>query len=194
VGADRAVRGRLGVVAPIWGWSLLVIAPAQACQVDMKEPRSRAGVLVSYSGMVVNAAAICLRLRRVISWQIFRRSQPREDGMQDTSRNAPNREVAGEVRPEQTDRREVLATIGRFAYVAPALALLAQPKFAHAGYGRGGGDDGGGSFGGGSGSSGGGSGSSGGGSSGGVSNVGGGNGGSQRHKRRRNGGGWWKVW
>ena len=71
--------------------------------------------------------------------------------MQDTSRNAPNREVAGEVRPEQTDpaRREVLATIGRFAYVAPALALLAQPKFAHAGYGRGGGD-GGGSFGGGS--------------------------------------------
>jgi hypothetical protein len=104
--------------------------------------------------------------------------------MQDTSRNTPNREVAGEVRPEQTDRREVLATIGRFAYVAPALALLAEPKFAHAGYGRGGGDDGG-SFGG----------SSGGGSSGGVSNIGGGNGGSNGRKRRHNGGGgWWKVW
>ena len=119
--------------------------------------------------------------------------------MQDTSRNAANREVAGEVRPEQTDRREVLATIGRFAYVAPALALLAQPKFAHAGYGRGGGDDGGsfgggdgGSFGGGDGGSSGGG--SGGGSSGGVSNVGGGNGGSQRHKRRRNGGSSWKFW
>ena len=69
--------------------------------------------------------------------------------MQDTSKSANDREVAGEVRPEQTDpaRREVLATIGRFAYVAPALALLAEPKFAHAGYGRGGGD-GGGSFGG----------------------------------------------
>jgi hypothetical protein len=118
--------------------------------------------------------------------------------MQDTSRNTPNREVAGEVRPEQTDRREVLATIGRFAYVAPALALLAEPKFAHAGYGRGGGDDGG-SFGGSSdgGSFGGGSsgGSSGGGSSGGVSNIGGGNGGSNGRKRRHNGGGgWWKVW
>ena len=114
--------------------------------------------------------------------------------MQDTSRNTPNREVAGEADPA---RREVLATIGRFAYVAPALALLAQPKFAHAGYGRGGGDEGGsfggdgGSFGGGDGgSSGGGS----GGSSGGVSNVGGGNGGSQRHKRRRNGGSSWKFW
>ncbi len=111
--------------------------------------------------------------------------------MQDTSRNAPNREVAGEVRPEQTDpaRREVLATIGRFAYVAPALALLAQPKFAHAGYGRGGGD-GGGSFGGGSTSGGDGGGTSSGGSSGGVvSNIGGGGtGASKGHKRRRNGG------
>jgi hypothetical protein len=107
--------------------------------------------------------------------------------MQDTSRNPDNREVASEVRPEQTDRREVLATIGRFAYVAPALALLAEPKFAHAGYGRGGGD-GGGSFGGdGGGSSGGG---------GGVSNVGGGGtSSSQRNKRRRNGGGsWFKFW
>ena len=109
--------------------------------------------------------------------------------MQDTSRNDPNREVAGEVRPEQTDpaRREVLATIGRFAYVAPALALLAQPKFAHAGYGRGGGDGGG--------SSGGSTGSSGGTSSGGVSNIGGGGTrASQGHKRRRNGGHSWKFW
>jgi hypothetical protein len=34
-------------------------------------------------------------------------------------------------------RREALAKIGRFVYVAPALALLAQPKGAQAGYGRG---------------------------------------------------------
>jgi hypothetical protein len=114
--------------------------------------------------------------------------------MQDTSRNSNNREVASEARPEQTDRREVLATIGRFAYVAPALALLAEPKFAHAGYGRGGGgggDGGGGSFGGGDAG-----GSSGGGSGGGVGNIGGGaTGGTQRHKRRKNGGGgWFKFW
>ena len=96
--------------------------------------------------------------------------------MQDTSRNDPNREVAGEVRPEQTDpaRREVLATIGRFAYVAPALALLAQPKFAHAGYGRGGGDGGGNS----GGNSGGSTGSSTGGSTGGTSSGGSSGGGS----------------
>jgi hypothetical protein len=43
-----------------------------------------------------------------------------------------------QVRPDEADpaRREVLATIGRFVYVAPALALLAQPKAAQAGYGR----------------------------------------------------------
>jgi hypothetical protein len=111
--------------------------------------------------------------------------------MQDTSRNSNDREVASEARPEHTDRREVLATIGRFAYVAPALALLAEPKFAHAGYGRGGGDSGG--DGGGGGSFGGGD---AGGSGGGVSNVGGGaTGGTQRHKRRKNGGGgWFKFW
>jgi hypothetical protein len=64
--------------------------------------------------------------------------------MQDTSHNATDREEAGEARSEQTApaRREVLATIGRFAYVAPALALLAEPRFAHAGYGRGGGKGG----------------------------------------------------
>ena len=112
--------------------------------------------------------------------------------MQDTSRNSNDREVASEARPEHTDRREVLATIGRFAYVAPALALLAEPKFAHAGYGRGGGDSGGGSTGGGSSGGGG----DAGGSGGGVSNVGGGGtGGTQRHKRRKNGGGgWFKFW
>ena len=99
--------------------------------------------------------------------------------MQDTSRNDPNREVAGEVRPEQTDpaRREVLATIGRFAYVAPALALLAQPKFAHAGYGRGGGDGGG--------NSGGSTGSSTGGSTGGTSSGGSSGGVRQQHRGRR---------
>jgi hypothetical protein len=64
--------------------------------------------------------------------------------MQNTPNSANDREGA-EARPEQTApaRREVLATIGRFAYVAPALALLAEPKFAHAGYGRGGGKGGG---------------------------------------------------
>jgi hypothetical protein len=46
----------------------------------------------------------------------------------------------GEVQGDGADaaRREVLAKIGRFAYVAPALALLAEPKGAQAGYGRGG--------------------------------------------------------
>jgi hypothetical protein len=46
----------------------------------------------------------------------------------------------GEVQQDQVDaaRREALAKIGRFVYVAPALALLAQPKGAQAGYGRGG--------------------------------------------------------
>ena len=46
----------------------------------------------------------------------------------------------GEVQQDQTDaaRREVLAKIGRFVYVAPALALLAEPRGAQAGYGRGG--------------------------------------------------------
>jgi hypothetical protein len=118
--------------------------------------------------------------------------------MQDTPNSANDREAAGEVRPEQTDpaRREVLATIGRFAYVAPALALLAEPRFAHAGYGRGGGDGGvsfdGGSFSGGS--DGGGSGGSSGGGSNGGSSGGSSGGGYKGHKRRHNGGGWWKVW
>jgi hypothetical protein len=49
-------------------------------------------------------------------------------------------EELGEVRPEETDpaRRAVLVKIGRFAYAAPALALLARPQRAQAGYGRGG--------------------------------------------------------
>ena len=90
----------------------------------------------------------------------------------------------------------MLATIGRFAYVAPALALLAQPKFAHAGYGRGGGDGGGISFGGGSTSGGAGGGTSGGSSGGVVTNIG-----RRRHwgvqgpqapsQRRRSS---WKFW
>jgi hypothetical protein len=52
--------------------------------------------------------------------------------MERISENSNGLAGAGEVRPEQTDhaRREVLATIGRFAYVAPALVLLAEPKFA----------------------------------------------------------------
>jgi hypothetical protein len=49
-----------------------------------------------------------------------------------------------EARREDADpaRREVLTTIGRFIYAAPALALLAEPKGAQAGYGRGGGKPG----------------------------------------------------
>ena len=45
----------------------------------------------------------------------------------------------GEAEQDEVDqaRREVLAKIGRFAYAAPALALLAEPKAAQAGYGRG---------------------------------------------------------
>ncbi|QIG46283.1 hypothetical protein G5V57_31355 [Nordella sp. HKS 07] len=41
-------------------------------------------------------------------------------------------------------RRAVLQKIARFAYAAPALALLAQPKRAQAEYGGGGRNDGGG--------------------------------------------------
>jgi hypothetical protein len=40
---------------------------------------------------------------------------------------------------ESPDRRETLAQLGRFAYAAPALALLAQPRGAQADYGGGGG-------------------------------------------------------
>ena len=60
--------------------------------------------------------------------------------MEQRSSNEPRLEKAGEGQPDRTDaaRREVLVKIGRFAYVAPALALLAQPKAAQAGYGRGG--------------------------------------------------------
>jgi len=36
---------------------------------------------------------------------------------------------------EGASRRDVLATLGRFAYVAPALTLLAEPGLAHANYG-----------------------------------------------------------
>ena len=50
----------------------------------------------------------------------------------------------GEVHHHETDasRREMLAKIGRFAYAAPALALLAEPKSVQAygtrpGYGYG---------------------------------------------------------
>lgn len=59
--------------------------------------------------------------------------------MEQASSNEPRLDV-GDVQPEQTDaeRREVLATIGRFIYVAPALALLAKPKASQAGYGGGG--------------------------------------------------------
>ena len=60
--------------------------------------------------------------------------------MEQSSSNTPRLDDVGEAQREQTDaaRREVLTKIGRFVYVAPALALLAQPRGAQAGYGRGG--------------------------------------------------------
>jgi hypothetical protein len=44
-------------------------------------------------------------------------------------------EDAGRGDAEAASRRDVLATLGRFAYVAPALMLLAEPGLAHANYG-----------------------------------------------------------
>jgi hypothetical protein len=60
--------------------------------------------------------------------------------MEQSSSNEPRLDEVGEVQQDHPDaaRREALAKIGRFIYVAPALALLAQPKGAQAGYGRGG--------------------------------------------------------
>ena len=46
--------------------------------------------------------------------------------------------VASHLTTEGSDRRDMLARLGRFAYAAPALALLSQPKGAQADYGRGG--------------------------------------------------------
>ena len=59
--------------------------------------------------------------------------------MEHTTDNERGPETVGEAQREQADaaRREVLTKIGRFVYVAPALALLAQPRGAQAGYGRG---------------------------------------------------------
>ena len=58
--------------------------------------------------------------------------------MEQLSSSEPRLDGVGEEQRDQPDaaRREVLAKIGRFAYVAPALALLAEPKAAQAGYGR----------------------------------------------------------
>jgi hypothetical protein len=60
--------------------------------------------------------------------------------MEKTSGPKDCSEEFGGVRPDEIHhaRREVLAKIGRFAYAAPALALLAAPQRAQAGYGRGG--------------------------------------------------------
>jgi hypothetical protein len=60
--------------------------------------------------------------------------------MENASGHKAPLEESGDVRPDEIDpaRREVLAKIGRFAYAAPALALLAAPQRAQAGYGRGG--------------------------------------------------------
>ena len=44
-------------------------------------------------------------------------------------------EDAGRDDAEAASRRDVLARLGRFAYVAPALTLLAEPGLAHANYG-----------------------------------------------------------
>ena len=45
-------------------------------------------------------------------------------------------EDAGRDDAEAASRRDVLAKLGRFAYVAPAMMLLAEPGLAHAAYGR----------------------------------------------------------
>lgn len=54
-------------------------------------------------------------------------------------RDAPHTDAAGVERhraeAQDTSRRDVLETLGRFAYVAPALTLLAEPGLAHANYG-----------------------------------------------------------
>jgi len=64
--------------------------------------------------------------------------------MKGVRENQGHSERRGEVNHDQIDasRREILAKIGRFAYVAPALALLAEPKSVQAygtrpGYGYG---------------------------------------------------------
>lgn len=59
----------------------------------------------------------------------------------DEDRTTPERESGD---GHEMARRAVLQKIGRFAYAAPALALLAQPKRAQAGYGGGVGGGGGG--------------------------------------------------
>ena len=46
-----------------------------------------------------------------------------------------NADDTGQGRAEYASRREALARLGRFAYVAPALTLLAEPRLAHAAYG-----------------------------------------------------------
>jgi hypothetical protein len=64
--------------------------------------------------------------------------------MKSIRRNEGHPDHRGEVNLDQTDasRREMLAKIGRFAYAAPALAVLAEPKSVEAygtrpGYGYG---------------------------------------------------------
>jgi len=59
--------------------------------------------------------------------------------MEQVASKEPRLDEAGEVKHDHPDaaRRELLAKMGRFAYVAPAVVLLAEPKGAHAGYGRG---------------------------------------------------------
>jgi uncharacterized membrane protein YgcG len=163
-----------------------VHAQAVAKQVTLNGQQGAPAQLMSYAGMILIEERRRSGCARVIPCSRQAMIPKREDGMERISENS-NGLVAGEVRPEQTDpaRREVLTTIGRFAYVAPALVLLAEPKFAHAGYGRGGGD-GGGSFGGDGG------GSFGSGGDGGSSGGGGGNGGYTRHRRRHNSKSFWK--
>ena len=60
--------------------------------------------------------------------------------MKQAPTNEPGPGEVGEAQQEQTgtERRELLATIGRFVYAVPALALLARPKASQAGYGGGG--------------------------------------------------------
>jgi hypothetical protein len=59
--------------------------------------------------------------------------------MEQITSKQPRPDGTGGVQQDRPDaaRRELLAKMGRFAYVAPAVILLAEPKGAHAGYGRG---------------------------------------------------------
>lgn len=59
-------------------------------------------------------------------------------GREDGSRNSfPSSTPSDDGAVNDLPRRDLLAGLGRFAYAAPALALLTRPKLAQADYGGG---------------------------------------------------------